>query len=216
VGPGDLRDGQAVVSLAERDILRQRHRFLVPAGQLLLMRLSLAQNLPQLLLDLAPGLIFPGHSGDSINAREKHRPAKTLYTQGESARQNLPRHCRQRPSQEWIEVHATSVFHAAVYYCGACAARPGGPPAPEPHHFVTVRVTGKEYRVREQRVRDWANAKAERDAQARFGGGRAEESEAINERHAMDRRSGRRLPLGAAPGYRGRPVRGAALRCGRG
>jgi hypothetical protein len=67
-----------------------------------------------------------------------------------------------------MEVEATSVFHAAIHYCGACAARTGSPPRPEPRHVLIVRVDGKEYRVREQRVRDWANAKAGRDARARL------------------------------------------------
>jgi hypothetical protein len=39
----------------------------------------------------------------------------------------------------------------------AVAARP-----PTPATIITVRVDGKEYRVREGRVREWANAIAER------------------------------------------------------
>ena len=85
------------------------------------------------------------------------------------------------PSGEWMEVETTSVFHAAIYYCGACAGRSGGPPVPTPATIITVRVDGREYRVREGRVitvrvdgreyqvrggrvREWANAIAERDA----------------------------------------------------
>jgi hypothetical protein len=71
------------------------------------------------------------------------------------------------PKQEWIEVQATSVFHAAIYYCGACAGRSGGPPVPTPATIITVRVDGREYRVREGRMREWANAIAERDAERR-------------------------------------------------
>src|SRR5215831_17246197 len=56
------------------------------------------------------------------------------------------------PSGEWMEVEATSVFHAAIYYCGACAGRSGGPPVPTPTTIITVRVDGREYRVREGRV----------------------------------------------------------------
>jgi hypothetical protein len=70
------------------------------------------------------------------------------------------------PNGDWIEIEATSIFHAAIYYCGACAARPGGP-RPARDSIITVRVDGKEYRVREERVREWANARAERDAQRR-------------------------------------------------
>jgi hypothetical protein len=66
-----------------------------------------------------------------------------------------------------MTVEATSVFHAAIYYCGACAGRSGGPPVPTPATIITVRVDGKEYRVREGRVREWANAIAERDAERR-------------------------------------------------
>jgi hypothetical protein len=71
------------------------------------------------------------------------------------------------PKQEWMEVQATSVFHAAIYYCGACAGRSGGPPVPTPATIITVRVDGREYRVREGRMREWANAIAERDAMRR-------------------------------------------------
>ena len=88
------------------------------------------------------------------------------------------------PSGEWMEVEATSVFHAAIYYCGACAGRSGGPPVPTPATIITVRVDGREYRVREGRVitvrvdrreyqvregrvREWANSKAEQDADSR-------------------------------------------------
>ena len=71
------------------------------------------------------------------------------------------------PSGEWMEVEATSVFHAAIYYCGACAGRSGGPPVPTPATIITVRVDGREYRVREGQVRKWANAKAEQDAERR-------------------------------------------------
>ena len=71
------------------------------------------------------------------------------------------------PSGEWMEVEATSVFHAAIYYCGACAGRSGGPPVPTPTTIITVRVDGREYRVREGQVRKWANAKAEQDADRR-------------------------------------------------
>jgi len=88
------------------------------------------------------------------------------------------------PSGEWMEVEATSVFHAAIYYCGACAGRSGGPPVPTGATIITVRVDGREYRVREGRVitvrvdgreyrvregqvREWANAIAERDAERR-------------------------------------------------
>ena len=56
------------------------------------------------------------------------------------------------PSGEWMEVEATSVFHAAIYYCGACAGRSGGPPVPTPTTIITVRVDGREYRVREGRI----------------------------------------------------------------
>src|SRR5215468_1355846 len=56
------------------------------------------------------------------------------------------------PSGEWMEVEATSVFHAAIFYCGACAGRSGGPPVPTPATIITVRVDGREYRVREGRV----------------------------------------------------------------
>src|SRR5262244_3412652 len=55
------------------------------------------------------------------------------------------------PSGEWMEVEATSVFHAVIYYCGACAGRSGGPPVPTPATIITVRVDGREYRVREGR-----------------------------------------------------------------
>jgi hypothetical protein len=71
------------------------------------------------------------------------------------------------PAQRWMTVEATSVFHAAIYYCGACAARSGGPPVPTPATIITVRVDGREYRVREGRVREWANARAGRDAEGR-------------------------------------------------
>jgi len=73
------------------------------------------------------------------------------------------------PSREWMEVEATSVFHAAIYYCGACAGRSGGPPVPTPASIITVRVDGREYRMREGRVREWANAIAEREAVRRQG-----------------------------------------------
>jgi len=71
------------------------------------------------------------------------------------------------PAQAWMTVEATSVYRAAIYYCGACAARGGGPPVPTPASIITVRVDGREYRVREGRVREWANAKAEQDAERR-------------------------------------------------
>src|SRR5262249_56921394 len=50
------------------------------------------------------------------------------------------------PSGEWMEVEATSVFHAAIYYCGACAGRSGGPPVPTAASIITVRVDGRESR----------------------------------------------------------------------
>ena len=71
------------------------------------------------------------------------------------------------PARFWMTVEATSVYRAAIYYCGACAARGGGPPVPTPASIITVRVDGREYRVREGRVREWANAKAEQDAERR-------------------------------------------------
>ena len=71
------------------------------------------------------------------------------------------------PARFWMTVEATSVFHAAIYYCGACAGRSGRPPVPTPATIITVRVDGREYRVREGRVREWANAKAEQDAERR-------------------------------------------------
>ena len=71
------------------------------------------------------------------------------------------------PSGEWMEVETTSVFHAAISYFGACAGRSGGPPVPTGATIITVRVDGREYRVREGRVREWANAKAEQDAERR-------------------------------------------------
>jgi hypothetical protein len=71
------------------------------------------------------------------------------------------------PARFWMTVEASSVFHAAIYYCGACAARRGGPPVPTPASIITVRVDGREYRVREGRVRQWANAIAGRDAERR-------------------------------------------------
>jgi len=105
------------------------------------------------------------------------------------------------PSGEWMEVETTSIFHAAINYCGACAGRSGGPPVPTGATIITVRVDGREYRVREGRVitvrvdgreyrvregrvitvrvdrreyqvregrvREWANAKAEQDAERR-------------------------------------------------
>jgi hypothetical protein len=66
------------------------------------------------------------------------------------------------PQQNWMEVEAISVFRAAVYYCGACAARPGR------DSIIMVRVDGREHRVRESRVNDWANRRAEADAQRRL------------------------------------------------
>ena len=51
------------------------------------------------------------------------------------------------PSQFWMTVEASSVFNAAIYYCGAWAARSGGPPVPTPDSIITVCVDGKEYRV---------------------------------------------------------------------
>jgi hypothetical protein len=63
-----------------------------------------------------------------------------------------------------MTVEATSVFHAAIYYCGACASRGGGSPVPKPDSMITVRVDGREYRVRVAGARAWANGKAERDA----------------------------------------------------
>ena len=68
------------------------------------------------------------------------------------------------PSQVWMTVEATSVFHAAILYCGACTSHSGGPPVPTAASIITVRVDGREYRVRAGRVREWANAKAEQDA----------------------------------------------------
>jgi hypothetical protein len=72
------------------------------------------------------------------------------------------------PSQVWMEVEAMSVFHAAIYYCGVCAGHSGGPPVPTAASIITVRVDGREYRVRAGRVREWANAKAEQDARRRL------------------------------------------------
>src|SRR5215831_6320672 len=71
------------------------------------------------------------------------------------------------PAQRWMTVEATSIFHAALYYCGACAGRSGGPPVPTPATIITVRVDGREYRVRAGRAREWAKAIAERDAERR-------------------------------------------------
>src|SRR5215471_21817707 len=71
------------------------------------------------------------------------------------------------PARFWMTVEATSIYHAAIYYCGACAARSGGPPVPTPASIITVRVDGREYRVRAGRARDWANAIAERHAERR-------------------------------------------------
>src|SRR5262245_19190715 len=93
------------------------------------------------------------------------------------------------PSGEWMEVEETSVFHAAIYYCGGCAGRSGGPPVPtgatiitvrvdgrayrvREGRVVTVRVDGREYRVREGQVGKWANAKAELDADRRKAAGK--------------------------------------------
>jgi hypothetical protein len=81
--------------------------------------------------------------------------------------QNLPSHPDCDPACFWMTVEASSAFHAAIYYCGACAARGGGPPVPTPATIITVRVDGKEYRVREGRMREWANVIAERDAERR-------------------------------------------------
>src|SRR5215467_15430637 len=69
------------------------------------------------------------------------------------------------PAQAWMTVEATSVYHAAIYYYGACVARGGGPPVPTPASIIMVRVDGREYRVRAGRAREWANAIAERDAE---------------------------------------------------
>ena len=66
-----------------------------------------------------------------------------------------------------MTVEASSVFHAAIYYWGACAGRSGGPPVPTAASIITVRVDGKEYRVRAGRAQEWANAIAERDAERR-------------------------------------------------
>ena len=71
------------------------------------------------------------------------------------------------PAQQWMTVEASSIFHAAIYYCSACAGRGGGPPVPTAASIITVRVDGREYLVREGRVREWANAIAERDAERR-------------------------------------------------
>lgn len=68
------------------------------------------------------------------------------------------------PSGEWMEIEATSVFQAGIYYCGTCASRSSGPPAPTPATIITVCVDGREYRVRAAQVRQWANAKAQQDA----------------------------------------------------
>src|SRR5262245_14031483 len=68
------------------------------------------------------------------------------------------------PAQEWMTVEASSVFHAAIYYCGASAGRSGGPHVPTAASMITVRVDGREYRVLEGRVREWANAIAAREA----------------------------------------------------
>ena len=76
------------------------------------------------------------------------------------------------PSREWMTVEATSVFHAAIYYCGACAGRSGGPPVPTGATIITVRVEGREYRLREGQVREWANARAEQDAERRKAAGK--------------------------------------------
>jgi hypothetical protein len=40
------------------------------------------------------------------------------------------------------------------------------PPRPRAETIFTVRLADKEYRVRRQRMMDWANAKAERTARA--------------------------------------------------
>ena len=62
------------------------------------------------------------------------------------------------PERSWMTVQAMSVFHAAIYYCGACAGRGGGFPVPKPDTIIFVRVGERVYRVREERVR--ANEKA--------------------------------------------------------
>jgi hypothetical protein len=41
-----------------------------------------------------------------------------------------------------MTVEASSVFHAAIYYCGAAGG--GGPPVPAPDNIITVRVDGRE------------------------------------------------------------------------
>src|SRR5215467_16271926 len=84
----------------------------------------------------------------------------------------LLRYRRQRPQRRMDGGRATSVFHAAIYYCGACAGRSGGPRVPTGATIITVRVDGREYRVREGRVREWANARAEQDAERRKAAGK--------------------------------------------
>src|SRR5215831_18847932 len=58
------------------------------------------------------------------------------------------------PTRSWMTVEASSIFHAAVYYWGACAGRSGGQPVPTPASIITLRVDGREYRVREGRMRE--------------------------------------------------------------
>src|SRR5215831_18454647 len=71
------------------------------------------------------------------------------------------------PTRSWMTVEASSIFHAAVFYMAACAERSGGPPVRTAASIITVRVDGREYRVRAGRAREWANAIAERDAERR-------------------------------------------------
>jgi hypothetical protein len=75
------------------------------------------------------------------------------------------------PERSWMKVEAMSVFHAAIYYCGACAGRGSGFPVSGPEPSSPC-VDGREYRVREARVRDWANGKAEENMLRRLAAGK--------------------------------------------
>ena len=72
------------------------------------------------------------------------------------------------PERRWIEIKAAaSVFEAACFYEVYCAAPPMGckqVPRPTEDTVFTVRVDGREYRVRRSKMMAWANARAERAA----------------------------------------------------
>jgi hypothetical protein len=72
------------------------------------------------------------------------------------------------PHRSWVEIKAaSSVFEAAAFYEAFSAAPPMGCakfPRPSDDTVFTIRIDGREYRVRRSRMMAWANAKAEKAA----------------------------------------------------